>query len=66
MRKDEFANKIIGITYQHWQMVLNGGRNLGLANAKLVSRVLGTDLETWINPEMKDLRAEAWKKFQAK
>lgn len=65
MKKEEFANKILKISYSHWQFVLNGQRGLGLQKARVAAAVLNTPIEVWIDPEMGAERVAAWKSFSS-
>jgi len=44
-------------------MVLRGERNLSFNKARLVSQLIVTPIETWINPEKTLDRQAAWEKF---
>ena len=62
MDKIQFS-QLVRCTPTHWRMVLRGERNLSFNKAKLVSQLIVTPIETWINPEKTLDRQAAWEKF---
>ncbi len=59
----EFSVKILGCSGVHWRYVLKGKRNLSFNKAKLVSQLLKTDVETWLDEKCRTEREESWRKF---
>lgn len=65
MTKTEFAEKILKCTHTHWYDVLRGDSNLSYGKASVVSEVLGTDKDLWINPRASiNDRRKAWEDFE--
>lgn len=63
MTKDEFSVKILKCSYGHWRYVLRGERNLSYNKARLVSQLLVTDVDTWLDTKQAKNRQAAWDKF---
>ena len=63
MTKHEFSTKILDCSYSLWRAVLVGDRNLGYKKAKLVSQVLKTSSDVWMDPEKLSDRKAAWENF---
>ena len=64
MSRKEFSKRILNASNNYWGMVLNGDRNLGYEKATLVSKILGTSVDLWINPNASvNDRRIAWTNF---
>jgi len=63
MTKQEFSTKILGCSYSMWRAVLIGERDFGYKKAKLVSQVLRTSSDVWMDRDRIADRREAWKNF---
>ena len=65
MRKDDFADNVLGITYGHWRYVLTGERNLSLQKARIAASVLETGVDVWLDGSLASARIEAWERFNS-
>ena len=66
MTENEFSEKILKSSRNHWVFTLAGSRNLGFKKAKLVSQLFDTDIEIWMDSNRAFERREAWNKFSGK
>lgn len=63
MTQKDFASEILRVTAAYWSLVLDGKRNMRIADARQAAGALGTPVDLWMDGKSEDRRAawDAWR-----